>query len=158
MFCWNTATPICLHIVYACLFTTIGELKSCNKRLYGPSVQFTRVKLYVTPMDCSIPGLPVHHQLPELAQTHVYPIGDTFQPSHPLSPPSPAFNLSQHQGLFKGVSSSHLVKMWRTQFKSTKSAVLSFRYSPTLTYMRTGKIIALTILTFVGKVINVSAF
>ena len=59
------------------------------------------------PMDCSTPGFPVHHQLLELAQTHVYRIGDAIQPSHPLSSPSPpAFNLSQHQGLFKWVSSS----------------------------------------------------
>ena len=54
------------------------------------------------PMDCSIAGFPVHHQLQELAQTHVHRIGDTIQPSHPLlSPFPPAFNLSQHQGLFK---------------------------------------------------------
>ena len=53
-------------------------------------------------MDCSTPGLPVHHQLPESTQTHVHWVGDTIQPSHPLSSPSPpAFNLSQHQGLFK---------------------------------------------------------
>ena len=50
------------------------------------------------PMDCSTPGFPVHHELPELAQTHVHRVGDGIQPSHPLSPPSPpAFNLSQHQ-------------------------------------------------------------
>ena len=52
-------------------------------------------------MDCSMPGFPVHHQLLELAQTHVHLVGDAIQPSHPLSPPSsPAFNLSQHQGIF----------------------------------------------------------
>ena len=54
------------------------------------------------PMDCSMPGLPVHHQLPEFTQTHVHQVGDAIQPSHPLSSPSPpALNLSQHQGLFK---------------------------------------------------------
>ena len=53
------------------------------------------------PMNCSMPGLPVHHQLPELAHTHVHQVGDAIQPSHPLSTPSPAFNLSQHHGLFK---------------------------------------------------------
>ena len=59
-------------------------------------------------MNCSTPGLPVHHQLPESTQTHVQ--GDAFQPSHPLSYPSPpALNLSQHQGLFRWVSSSHEV-------------------------------------------------
>ena len=53
------------------------------------------------PMDCSTPGLPVHHQLPEFTQTHVHRMGDAIQPSHPLSSPSPpAFNLSQHQGFF----------------------------------------------------------
>ena len=62
------------------------------------------------PMDYSMPGFPVHHQLPQLTQTHVYQVGDAIQPSHPLSPPSPpAFNLSQHQGLFQWVSSSHQV-------------------------------------------------
>ena len=53
------------------------------------------------PMECSIPGLPVHHQLPEFTQTHVHQVGDAIQPSHPLSSPSPpAFSLSQHQVLF----------------------------------------------------------
>ena len=62
------------------------------------------------PMDCSTPGFTVHHQLPELAQIHVHQVGDAIQPSHPLSCPSPpAFNLSQHQGLFQGVSSLHQV-------------------------------------------------
>ena len=62
------------------------------------------------PMDCSMPGFPVHHQLPEVAQIYVHRVSDAIQPSHPLPPPSPfAFNLSQHQGLFKWVSSSHQV-------------------------------------------------
>ena len=62
------------------------------------------------PMNCSTQGLPVHHQLPESTQTHVYWVGDAIQPSHPLSsPPPPALNLSQHQGLFKWVSSLHQV-------------------------------------------------
>ena len=52
---------------------------------------------------------PVHHQLPESTQTHVHWVGDAIQPPHPLSSPSPACNLSQHQGLFKWVSSSHHV-------------------------------------------------
>ena len=54
------------------------------------------------PMNCSMPGLPVHHQPPEFTQTHVHRVGDDIQPSHPLlSPSPPALNLSQHQGLFK---------------------------------------------------------
>ena len=62
------------------------------------------------PMNCSMPGLPVHHQLPESTQTHVHWVSDVIHPSHPLSsPPPPAPNPSQHQGLFKWVSSSHQV-------------------------------------------------
>ena len=61
-------------------------------------------------MDCSAPGFPVHHQHQEPTQTHVYCVSDEIQPSHPLLSPSPlAFNLSQHQGLFKWVGSSHQV-------------------------------------------------
>ena len=53
------------------------------------------------PVDCSTPGFPVLHHLPELTQTHVHRVSDAIQPSHPLSSPSPlAFNLSQHHGLF----------------------------------------------------------
>ena len=61
------------------------------------------------PMSCSTPGLPVHHQLPEFTQIHVHWVGNTIQSSHPLSSPSLAFNLSQHQGLFQWVSSLHQV-------------------------------------------------
>ena len=60
--------------------------------------------------NCSKPGLPVHHQLPEFTQTHVHRVSDAIQPSHPLSSPSPpALNTSQHQSLFQWVSSSHEV-------------------------------------------------
>ena len=77
-----------------------------------PSVQFSSVaQLYpilCNPMNRSTPGLPVHHQLPELAQTHVHQVGDAIQLSHSLlSPSPPAFNLSQHQGLFLCISSLH---------------------------------------------------
>ena len=62
------------------------------------------------PHGCSMPGFPAHHQLLELAQTHVHWVSDAIQPSHPLlSPSPPAFNLSQHQGLFWWVGSSHKV-------------------------------------------------
>ena len=60
------------------------------------------------PMDCSTPDSLVLHYFPEFAQTHVHPVSDAIQPSHPLSSPSPpAFNLSQHRGLFQWVSSLH---------------------------------------------------
>ena len=94
------------------------------------SVQFSSVtQLCLTlcgPMDCSTAGFPVHHQLPELAQTHVHQVSDAIlQPSHPLlSRSPPAFNLSQHQGLFQSdcqsteVSASALVLelIFRTDF------------------------------------------
>ena len=78
------------------------------------SVQFSSVAQSCLtlgdPMDCSTPGLPVHHRLPESTQTHVHRVGDAIQPSPPLSSPSPpTFNLSQHQGLFQWVSSSYQV-------------------------------------------------
>ena len=69
------------------------------------------------PTDCSTPGLPVHHQLPELAQTHVRWVGDAIQPSHPLSSPSPpAFNLSQHQSFQMSqlfTSGGQSITIWR---------------------------------------------
>ena len=75
-------------------------------------------------MDCSMPSFPVHHELPELAQTHVPRFGDAIQPSHPLlNPSSPVFNLSQHQGLFQWVSPSNQVAKvleFRLQHQSFK--------------------------------------
>ena len=74
------------------------------------SVQFSSVTqsclTLCDPMNHSTPGLPAYHQLPESTQTHVHWVGDAIQPSHPLLSPSSALNLSQHQGLFKWVSSS----------------------------------------------------
>ena len=100
-------------------------------------LQFSSVaQLYLTlcdPMDCSTPGLHVHHQLPEFTQTHVHWVSDAIQPSHSLSSPSsPAFNLSQHQGLFKWVS-LHIrwPKYWSFSFNISPSneysGLISFR-------------------------------
>ena len=144
--------------------------------------------------DYSTPGLPVHHQLPEFTQNHVHWVGDAVQPLHPLSSTSPlAFNLSQHQGLFQWVSSSHQVATvlelrfqhspsngysglisfridWLDllpaqgtlksilQHHSSKASIL--RHSAFCTVqlsqsnMTTGKTIALTRRTFVGKVMS----
>ena len=69
------------------------------------SVQFSSVSqsclTFCNPKDCSTPGFPVHHQLPELAQTHVHQVGYAIQSSHPLLSDSPTFNLPKHQGLFQ---------------------------------------------------------
>ena len=78
----------------------------------NPSVQFSSVAqscpTLCDPMNCSTPGLPVHHQLPEFTQTRVHQVSGAIQPSHPLSSPSPpAPNPSQHQSLFQQVNSSH---------------------------------------------------
>ena len=145
-------------------------------------------------MNRTMPGLPVHHQLLELAQIHVHWVGDAIQPSHLLSSPSPpAFNLSQHHSLFQWVSSScEWPKDWSfsfglspsneysglisfrmdwldlltlqgtlkslLQYHSSKASV--FRHSAFFMiqlshpYMTTGKTTALTVWTFVGKVMS----
>ena len=144
-------------------------------------------------MDGSVPGFPVHHQLPEFTQTHIHWVSDAIQTSHPLSSPSPpAFNLSQHQGLL-WVSSLHKVAkvlelqlqhqsfqwIFRTvsfrmdwldllivqgtlksllQHYSSKASVLQcsafFIVQLSHPYMTTGKTIALTRRTFVGKIMS----
>ena len=144
-------------------------------------------------MDCITRGFPVHHQLPELAQIHVHWVGDAIQPSHPLSSPSPALNLSQHQGLshesalcirwpkswsfsfsispsseYSGLISCRmdqldLLSVQRTlksllQHHSSKASLLHhaafFMVQFSHSYMTTGKTIALTIWTFVGKLMS----
>ena len=93
--------------------TSISALLTMPK----PLTVFSSVQLVAqscptlcNPMNCSMPGLPVHHQLPEFTQTHVHRVSDASQPSHPLSSSSPpAPNPSQHQSLFQGVNSSHEV-------------------------------------------------
>ena len=153
-------------------------------------VQFIRsVVPLCDPMNRSTPGLPVHHQLPKFTQTHLHRVDDAIQPSHPLSFPSlPAINLSQHQGLFKWVSSlqsggqsigvsasTSVLPMnthdWSplgcTDWISLQSKGLSRVLSSTTVqkhlidafqlshpYMTTGKTIALTRWTFVGKVMS----
>ena len=145
-------------------------------------------------MDCSMPGFPVHHQLPELSQIQVHRVRDAIQLSHPHSSPSPpAFSLSQHQGLFQWVSASNQVeKDWSFSFSISPSNVYSglisfridwfdllavqetlksllqhhsskasiLRHSAVFMvqlshpYVTTGKTIALTRPTFVGKVMS----
>ena len=86
------------------------EIKPVNSKGNQFSSDAQSCPTLCNPTDCSMPGFPVHHQLLELAQTHVHRVGDAIQTSHPLlSPSPPALNLSQHQGLFQWVSSSHQV-------------------------------------------------
>ena len=92
------------------LITGLGRVKVKSESI----VQFSSVAqsclTFCNSMDGNTPRFPVHHQFPEPIQTHVHRVGDAIQSSHPLSSPSPpAFNLSQHQGLFKWGGSSHQV-------------------------------------------------
>ena len=107
------------------------------KSLLILSVQFSSVSqscpTLCDPMDCSTPGIPVHHQLPELTQTYVHRAGDAIQPSHPLSSPSPpTLNLSQHQGLFQeSILHIRWPKYWSFSFSirpfNEYSGLISFR-------------------------------
>ena len=112
------------------------HLKNYNLYSMGNIYQFSSVTqscpALCDPMNCSTPSLPIHHQLPESTHTHVYWVGDAIQSSHPLSLPSPAFNLSQHQSLFQWVSSSNQVaKYWSFSFSISPSnehpGLISFR-------------------------------
>ena len=100
-------------------------------RLHG-SVQLLSHVRFCDHMNHSTPGLPVHHQLPEFTQTHVHWVADAIQPFHPLSSPSPpAINLSQHQGLFKWVSSLHQVAKvleFQLQYQSLHKATIKQSY------------------------------
>ena len=127
---WTLAfqTPLCTEFsreeyLTRLPFLTPGDLpgpgiqpvsRLCKRIIYhGANPWLSSVQSCPTlwdPMDRSTPSLPVHHQLPKFTQTHVHWVGDAIQPSHLLSSPSHhALNLSQHQGLFKWVSSSHQV-------------------------------------------------
>ena len=108
-----------IMIYILCIWEFAYSLKFiCNPNIRGHSwicsVQFSSIAqscpTLCDPMDCTTPGLPVHHHLLEFTQTHVLWAGDAIQPSHPLSSPSPpAFNLSQHQGLFQWVNTKCIV-------------------------------------------------
>ena len=115
IFCFLFLTSICLLIVtFLLLFVVQPSPTLCN------------------PMDCSMPGFPVLHHLPELTQTHVHRVGDAIQPSHPLlSPSPPAFNLFQHQGLNELVLHIRWPKYWSFSFSISPSneysGLISFR-------------------------------
>ena len=114
---WIYCPSVIWHILFVCRlakYVTSRMPTISFQHRPEPSVQFSSVaQSYPTlcdPTDCSMPGNPVHHQLPEFTQTHVHWVDDAIQPSHLLSSSSsPTFNLSQHQGLFRWVSSLHHV-------------------------------------------------
>ena len=118
----NPGLPHCGRILYQLSHKGSHELRDQDKHLENVilnyfdscSVQFSSVAQSCPtlrdPMNCSTPGLPVHHQLPVFTQTHVHLVSDAIQPSYPLwSPSPPASNPSQHHSLFQWVNSSHEV-------------------------------------------------
>ena len=95
--------PLCVHLLY---YLSQISLRLPLIRTLVVTFQFSSVTqscpILCDPVNHSMPGLPVHHQLPEFTQTHIHRVGGAIQPSHPLSSPSPpALNPSQHQGLFQ---------------------------------------------------------
>ena len=145
----SSSSSMTLHIVYLVNVSHDTALCACSNSINVRSnwlivlfkssvwVQFSSVaQLCPTlcdPLNCSTPGLPVHHQLLELTQTHVHWVGDAIQPTHPLSSPSPALNLSQHQGLFQWVSFSHWPEYWNFSFNISPSS----EYSGLISYIFT---------------------
>ena len=119
----------------------LKDTYSLEEKLWPTSVQFCSVtQLCPTlcdPMNRIMPGLPVHHKLPELTQTHVHQVSGAIQPSHPLSSPSPpAPNPSQHQSLFQWVNSLHeLAKVLEIQLQHQ-----SFQWTPRTDFLWDGLI------------------
>ena len=114
------------------LLAKIIRLKTIFLRLERKTVKSLHHVWLCNSMDCSTTGFPVHHQLPEFVQTHVHWSGDAIQPFHPLSSPfPPAFNLSQHQGLFQSVLCIRWPKYWSFSFSISPSneysGLISFR-------------------------------
>ena len=98
-------------------------MKRCSTSLIIQFSSVTQACLTLCdPMDCSMPGFPVHHQLLESTQTHVHRVSDAIQTSHPLlSPSPPAFNFFQHQGLFQGCLHIRWPKYWSFSFSISPS-------------------------------------
>ena len=113
------------------IFNNIRTITRIYIQFSSVQFSFSVVSNSSWPMDCSTPGFPIHHQLQELAQTHIHWVSDTIKPSHLLSHCSPPdFNLSQHQGLFQWVSSLHpWPKYWSFNISpsSEYSGLISFR-------------------------------
>ena len=113
----NSALPVLekkVAMIHAFIFGEMLHKRQLSIFRKDSSVQFSSVTqscpTLCDPMNCSTPGLPVHHQLPEFTETHVHRVSDAIQPSHPLlSPSPPAPNPSQHHSLFQWVNSLHEV-------------------------------------------------
>ena len=106
-------------------------LLSCSIVFNSVQFSYSVMSESLQPHGLQMPSLPVYHQLPEFTQTHVHWVSDAIQPTHPLlSPSPPTFNLSQHQGLFKWVSSSHQVAKvlsFSISLSNEYSGLISFR-------------------------------
>ena len=119
--CWKCFCPLlkfvqfiilyCNYYNYVLIFSLLQNTMNSSRTEVSRIIQFSSVAqscpTLCYPMNRSMPGLPVHHQLPEFTQTHIHRVSDAIQPSHPLSSPSPpAPNPSQRQSLFQWVNSS----------------------------------------------------
>ena len=102
----SVVTIIVLIILYRMV---LKEPTGPHERDHQSVQSLSHVQLFATPWTAAHQAFPVHHQLLEFTQTHVHWVGDAIQPSHPLLSPSPAFSLSEHQGLFQLVSFLHQV-------------------------------------------------
>ena len=133
-----SSTSVCLHLLATWILSWFLSVLHVHRLSRFIQMLFIQVNSWLssvtqlcltlcTPSDHSMPGLPVHHKLQESTPTHVHRVGDAIQPCHPLSSPSPlALNLSQYQGLFRWVSSSHqMAKVLEFQLQHQ-----SFQWTP----------------------------
>ena len=135
---WYLLTPV-VHPIPHYQINFGKKLVNTHTHILTHTVRFSSVSSVAqscptlcNPMDHSMPGLPVHHQLLEFTQTHVHWVSDANQPSHPLSPPSPALNLSQHQGLFQWLSSLEI--RWPRDWSFSFSISPSNKYSGLISF------------------------
>ena len=123
IFIWDQAVPCGLAGIQTLVYQT--SIRNLSQSIIIVIQSPSCVQLFVTPMDCSTPDLPVFHYLLEFAQVHVHCISDAIQPSHPLMPSSPsALDLSQHQGLFSESSDAHRGLELQVQTAGASASVL----------------------------------
>ena len=107
------------------------KISSSINRKFFSLVQLLSCVQICDPMDCNIPGFPVHHQLPEFAQIHAHQVSDAIQPSHPLSSPSPPASTFPS---IRGFSNESLLRRWPKYWSFSFSTSLSYEYSGLISF------------------------